>query len=102
MSRAYEMYVEIRAFDADQRIEIESAVSEEWNFVDWYFENGASPRLTASGRSNLCGGETEEEFADRLYEAIEKANGKPCALTLDATCLENLPRETHKRGSSVG
>ena len=51
--------------------------------------------MHASAQGNLCGGESEEEFTERLSLAVWRANGGYCSVTVDATYLENLPYETH-------
>lgn len=66
----------------------------EWPFKDWYFFEGD---LSSYGESNLCGGEDEEEFVDRLAHSIWKANKKFCEVVVNATYLEELPYETHIR-----
>jgi hypothetical protein len=92
MSRWYEMSVTIEDFDKAKRDEIEKAASEEWEFEDF----GSNPdQIFSSGQSNLCGGESEDEFAKRLATAIFKANGKPCEVNVRATCLEDLPSESY-------
>ena len=51
--------------------------------------------LTASEEASLCGGESEEQFTERLSLAVWKANGEFCEVTINATYLENLPYEIH-------
>jgi hypothetical protein len=92
MSRAYEMSVTISGHELARIETIKAAAGEEWPFQDWC-DNGED--LTASAEGQLCGGESEEEFTERLSLAIWKANGAYCAVTVDATYLESLPYETH-------
>jgi hypothetical protein len=102
MSRYYEMYVEIDGYNPNLRAEIEDAASQEWTFDDWSALKGPLdksdriPTLTAGGRSNLCGGESEDEFAHRLTVAIFRANKGRCKVRVTATYLENLPCETYE------
>lgn len=57
------------------------------------------PLMECDGDSSLCGGESEEEFADRISEAIWEANGGAyCMVHVMATYLENLPCDNHHRG----
>ena len=51
--------------------------------------------LTASADGQLCGGETESEFADRLAAAVWSANGAYCGVTVRNTYLDDLPYCTH-------
>lgn len=96
MSRHYEAHVEIKDFNKKKRAAIESAAEEIWNFEnDWYLTEYGEPALSATGQGSLCGGESEEQFSARLARAIFKANGKPCAVTVTCTCLENLPCESY-------
>lgn len=92
MSRSYEMYVSVTGFDPKRKDAIEDAACQEWEFPDWQHYKG---EITATGQSNLCGGETEEQFAKRLQKAIVEANGKPCKVEVTATFLEDLPCETY-------
>ena len=41
----------------------------------------------------LCGGETDQQFAERLTRAIWIANGGSCEIEVNATYLEDLPHE---------
>jgi len=54
--------------------------------------------MQITARGNLCGGESEEEFADRLAAAIWRANSCAyCKVEVRATFLEDVPYETHVR-----
>jgi len=92
MSLAYEMHVEVRGFNQERAEDIKNAANEEWPFGGW---NGSPYCLVAIGQSQLCGGETEDEFAARLAITIWQANGGCCRVGLCATYLEELPYETH-------
>ena len=97
MSRFYEMSVEVSGHDPAKVAEIQAAAEQEWPFDDWWSagdDNAAT--MHASGQGSLCGGETEEEFTERLSLAIWRANGGFCRTSVDATYLENLPYETHE------
>ena len=101
MSRFYEMSVEVSGHDRAKVAEIQAAAEQEWPFDDWWFagdDNAAT--MHASGQSSLGGGETEEEFTERLSLAIWRANGGYCHVSVDATYLENLPYETHELDES--
>ena len=52
-------------------------------------------KLTASADDQLCGGETERQFAERLAKAIWTANGGPCEVEVRATYLEDPPHEEY-------
>ncbi len=93
MSRYYSMFVRIRDFRAERLDAVKQAAEAEWSFDDWFLDDDGV--LTASADSNLCGGETEEEFAERLTKAIWAANGSFCGVEVNATYLEDLPCETH-------
>jgi hypothetical protein len=93
MSRPYDMSVEISGYDPAKVSEIQAAATEEWPFNDW-----SSPDETtmyASAQSTLCGGESEEQFTERLTVAIWRANGSYCDVSVNATYLDDLPYETH-------
>jgi hypothetical protein len=92
MSRYYEMSVEISGHRPEKAEAIRAAAASLWEFIDWYDQDDT---LRASAKGSLCGGETEEEFTERLSLAIWRANGAYCDVTVDATYLESLPYETH-------
>ena len=92
MSRYYGMYVTVKDGDAACIEEIKTAARAEWPLEDWHEHEGT---LTASGADSLTGGESEEEFAERLSKAIWQANGGFCEVCVDATYLEELPYESY-------
>ena len=94
MSQRYDMNVEIRNFDPSKSKAIQEAANQEWNFEDWYETN---TYLQSSSEGNLSGGESDSEFSDRLTEAVWKANGAFCEVTVNSTYLEDLPCETFQR-----
>ena len=94
MSRHYSMSIEIEGIVPERQAEIENDANCIWSFEDWVLHNGL---LCAYGDSSLCGGETEEEFTDRLAKAIWQANKAYCQVTVTATYLEDLPCEEHLR-----
>jgi hypothetical protein len=93
LSRAYSMTVEIAGHDLARKGAIQAAAAAVWPFEEDWIDNGE--RLQASGDGQLCGGETEEEFTERLSLAVWQANGAFCEVVVDATYLEELPYETH-------
>lgn len=97
MSRPYHMGVEISGFSEDRVQAIKTAAEGEWPFGHWAEHEG---QLISSAESSLCGGETEEEFTDRLAKAIWKANKAFCFVDVRATYLDALPCEIHSRDES--
>ena len=102
MSRSYEMTVEIKDYKTNRLKKIIRACREEWNFApDDFIRERTNPvakhydKVIATAEGNLCGGETEHEFADRLAQAIWKANGGYCHVAVRAMNLENMPYETY-------
>ena len=98
MSRSYDMTVEISGYDPDKASEIQAAAEREWPFSDWWLagdEDESEPKMQASAEHSLAGGESEEEFTERLSLAIWRANGRYCEVIVNATFLENLPYEIH-------
>jgi hypothetical protein len=94
MSRRYGMSVRIAGFPAAAVDEIKYAAEAEWPFEEWAGD-GQADELTSYAEGNLCGGEDESEFTERLALAIWQASGAYCEVTVDATYLEDLPYETH-------
>jgi hypothetical protein len=94
MSRWYGMQVMITGFPSALVDEIKQAAEAEWPFEDWAGD-GQENELTSYAEGNLCGGEDESEFTERLALAVWQAAGAYCEVTVDATYLEDLPRESH-------
>ena len=94
MSRSYRMTVEITRYNAARRADICAAAEAEWPFSDWEV---IGDTLWAAGESSLCGGETEDEFTDRLAQAVWRANEGPCEITVRALDLDDLPDEIYFR-----
>ena len=92
MSRYYSMVLNVSGHNQEKSEEIMEAANKHWEFDDF---NEYNNELSASGESNLCGGKTEEEFAEEISEAIWKVNGAFCTVQVDATYLEDLPCETY-------
>jgi len=92
VSRFYEMNVYITGFNPEQAAEIEEAIGEEW---EWEPEE-QNEVIHASGESDLCGGESAEEFAERVSKAAWEANGGFCKVAVRATSLEDLPCNTYE------
>ena len=102
MSRSYAMSVEITGVEVARREQVVAACCEEWSFSPEVFDNdppseGDGPSFVLFGEGALCGGEMEEEFADRLAGAVWKANAGHCQVIVRATCMEALPYETYIR-----
>ncbi len=97
MSRSYEMTVKIRGANPDRVEAVKKAAESEWAFDVWYpLDHPDDPRnFAADGSGNLCAGEIEEEFAERLTRAVWKANGGYCEVEVRALCLDNLPYESY-------
>jgi hypothetical protein len=94
MSRAYRMNITVNDARLDRHQSIREMIQTEWKLDDWSVTNG---EIYAEGESCLVGGETEEEFADRVTKAIWRANAAYCPVMVMAICLEELPHETHVR-----
>jgi hypothetical protein len=91
------MTVQVSGYDLAKVSQIQAAAGKEWPFEEWGLSGSVhdDPGMQASAQDSLCGGESEEEFVERLSLAIWRANGSYCQVVVDATFLENLPYETH-------
>ena len=102
MSRAYSMQVRIYDCPPELYTAVKARANEEWDFEEWDFGDwdidGDSDEvvLWGAGESQLCGGESEAEFVDRLMEALWSVCPR-VRVVVDATFLEDLPRTTHTR-----
>ncbi len=92
MSRSYEMQVEISGLDPPREEAVKKAAESQWSFDSW---PPYDDKLLTYGEGQLCGGESEEEFVERLTHAIWEANGKFCPVAVRATYLDDLPHETY-------
>ena len=92
MSRYYNMFVRVVGANPDRFDAIKDAASAEWEFENWDQFRG---ELTASADDRLCGGETEQQFAERLAKAVWTASGGPCEVEVKATYLEDTPYEEY-------
>jgi hypothetical protein len=93
MSRYYGMTLTISNFDPAKRRQIRKAAKGIWPFTGWDMDDARAMR--SYGEYQLFGGETEEQFTERLTVAIWTANGGYCEVVIDATYLESLPYDTH-------
>ena len=93
MSRYYEMTVEISGHNPEKESHIKTAAEDMWPFGEWWSSGVGDIR--ASAQSNLCGGEDEEQFTERLSVVVWQANGGFCEVVVNATYMDELPYETH-------
>lgn len=95
------MLITITDFKKARLNRIEKACLAEWPFDSEEFSVEVDSKgvrtLTGKGIESLCGGESEEEFTDRLARAVWKANGRCCEVEVQALYLEELPYERHVR-----
>jgi hypothetical protein len=101
MSRQYDMLVEITEFNPYRQKQVKEACCKEWTFdlEELSFKRGANRAriLTGKAMGTLCGGESEDEFVDRLAKAIWKANKGYCEIEVHSLYLESLPYDDHCR-----
>lgn len=99
MSRNYEMNVQIILFNKFSLRKVITALSNEWfMFIreDDFVEHNGGYRLCYSEEGRLCGGESEEEFAERIACAIWDACECFVPVVISATYLDDLPSEHHE------
>lgn len=89
MSRSYNAEVMIEKFKKSRKKAIIEAANAEWDFSEEWDEHMGV--LSASGDGSLGGGETDNEFADRLNAVIQEANKGKCQVEVRMTYLEDLP-----------
>jgi len=97
MSRFYEMLLEIKGYNRTNQTEIINACTNQWGFGADSFNDVHNGILHTWARDSLCSGETEEDFAHRIAQAVWKANHGYCQVAILATYLEELPYEEHVR-----
>lgn len=97
MSRSYEMRVTVKAYTRKHAGAIVAALNGEWEFDPGILPpkgRPLPPQLEAVGTSCLCGGESEEEFAERITHAVWTANRGYCEIEILATYLDVDPPST--------
>lgn len=100
MSRYYEISVDIPNVPPGKDTDIISAVKQVWAFENWDnddpYPDPNRPgwvNLRASGKSTLCNGESEEDFAGRVCIAVWRAAGMYLEVEVIASNLEESPCE---------
>jgi hypothetical protein len=88
------MHLTVTGFEKPKSKAIIRAAKKEWPF-DNINELGDEPHIECCGDGYLGGGETEDEFAKRMAQAVFKANGKPCKVHVEATYLDDPPHEDY-------
>ena len=91
MSRYFSMFVRISGADSDRTEAVQQAAEGEWSFDTWHESDGV---LTSGGDGQLGGGESDDEFAQRLAKAVWAANGGFCEVEVHSTYLDDLPYES--------
>jgi hypothetical protein len=86
------MLVRVRDVTSERVDRVQQAANDEWNFDDWHEHDNS---ISSCVDGSLCGGESEDEFAQRLAKAIWTANGGYCEVEVVATYLEDLPHESY-------
>ena len=91
MSRYFSMFVRISGANPNRTEAVQQAAEGEWPFDDWYESDSV---LTSGGDGQLGGGESDDEFSQRLAKAIWAANVGFCEVEVSSTYLDDLPCET--------
>jgi hypothetical protein len=103
MSRLYSMLFHVEQFDPNKVDDIRAAIDGEWgsdeneSYLEEAIDSRWPERLCVTGDGNLGGGESEEEFTDRVSDVIWAANGGFCTIHVYVTLLEDLLYEIHSR-----
>ena len=103
MSRRYDMNIMVNGLkEKAHGALVGKAIARSWNpsygYIDPAGENDESNWMfLAGGEGQLCGGKTEEEFADGVAETIWDALGYYVSVAVAAIYLEDLPCESHCR-----
>lgn len=98
------MYIkieEVNTLEKEVVLRIKRALKEEWfhdglDTIDDITANGEKSTIEGSYDGYLCGGESEEEFSERISKAVWDIAGKFVPIDIRATYLEELPFQTYK------
>jgi len=114
MSRFYKMGFTITGYNKEKEIDIIEAISLIWDIdTDNCYIDSSNQRAVdiinnknnlnlpctycfVDGEGNLCGGESEDEFAERASLLIWETNGGFCGVMITATYLEDSPYEQYE------
>ena len=97
MSRYYRMDVEVLKYDTARMEDVVDACNGEWEFnLEGPTDLIGDGSLRGTGEDCLYGGESPEEFAQRLSKAVWKANGGFCEVYVRCYDLENIPCESYE------
>jgi hypothetical protein len=93
----YRCSVYVREFDRTRKDKIFEAIQSYWHFEEphifEYDTDDAERLIDVEGEANL--GNEERAFAEKLSILIWKANNNKCKVTVNMTCLEDLPTESY-------
>ena len=101
MSQWYKMNISVDGIKKKEKEKVADAIEREWGNGDEAFEDISAhtnlPLYTYEyiSEGSLCGG--EEEFTDRVTHSVWKVLGRYVEISVHATCLEELPCESHVR-----
>lgn len=99
MSRYYEMQISVvdAEWSEDKTAAVKDAIEEEgWPVTDSWLDVGRSDTAYAAtfvGQSNLCGGESPDEFTQRIAHVIWGVLGHYCKISVAAVYLDDPPCE---------
>jgi len=113
MSRSYEMAIKVGGIKKEKFHAVMDFLEGEWfrdealdirhKFEFGFLDNsdGATVNFQIIQQLSLCGGETEDEFGERIYEGILEINEIDFSMELEATYLDDLPFETYYFGTAT-
>ena len=101
MSRAYEMDFEVLGLREDEVQKVQKVIEDIWatpdNEVTEKQDDGTIRYRVYGLHNNLCAGEAEDEFANRVAIEVWEALGRFVEVTVTAICLEYLPSDVYTR-----
>jgi hypothetical protein len=98
----YEMQLTVLNFDISKKNEIEKAANEEWPFEEFEVSHDDDHTgLWSRGESSLSAVMELKTFITRLSEAIWKANGAFCTVSVNALCQEGTEDDTFEPDNSA-
>ncbi len=99
MSIRYEMRIRMSFVPKGKVDDVISALTWEWfTFIDPedFIESTHGYTMEHTEEGNLCGGEEESEFVERIAHAVWKACGQFVNVGIVATCLDLQPVESYR------
>src|SRR3989337_1434316 len=91
----YDMHIQVPCQSLQEARKVFAVLQDEWPTEEETPKFFDSTLFQYGGEGRLCGGEGEDEFAERVALAVWKKLGRYTEVRVTATYLEDLPYESY-------